>query len=679
MATTQQQWTLVDKGSVSSWPISDVSISPKNIYRYSFTISDYGFYTFTGSCPNDTFGWISDSPTAYDLTQTSIYKVPKNYIKYDDDSGGGQNFSLISIELQANKTYYLYFCLYSISAATSATITVSRSGGPPVWTLIDKGNISSWPISDISISAKNIYRYSFALSAEGRYTFTGLCSKDTFGWISGSSIAYDLTQENISNVPTGYMAYDDSEGNGNFSLTTNLEADITYYLYFGLSSTTAGSTTITVKIASWGYDFSPLVSQGNSISAINFYNKLVTAWNNLCTKRNYYGNISSKKDDLSSVSSGIIAVSNALKNRITDFNKYFVDSITIVNQGDILNPNTANDIYSYFARAGLGEGSAGTINCKIACTGFCTSTNSHHSQASTSYTCNACDSGCSGDCGKSACTGKCYGSCDGGCDGGCTITCGSDCYNSNQGQPGTSQTVDNCNTSCVANCTKTCENNCNNYCASTCKTWCFSCSGQCSTECAEGCSGQCTIGCENGCATCTFECVGWCVWYGSCQCGGGTCTDICATSCGDYCLGSCLDGCLNLCQDTCDGGCDGSCQGNCDSCTDQCYGTCASCTNSCSKSSSPSSQYETISCSSCDSKCGSNCSGGCQNECGGYCTNACGNGCKSECKTTCSYQCSKNCAKSTEGSTSTSYGSCHNSCTNGCATSCNTYCVVSSQ
>ena len=684
----QQYWQYQDlnQNLTITDPLRELNfnISPGIIYHLSFKIKNSTYYTplSISSISNNTtkpdlVGWICTNDnidTHYNLYQAANSMSLGTYS--DDNSNNNKQFKIDLGTINDTNYRHLYFSskAYNTSFEENQpiTIVIKNPTMPTTWNFEARETLNNNYDSIITLQSRTIYRHKFTVTTSKNYNFYFYNSKHNIvAWISDSKNAYNTQQ--IQNSKE-YGKFETFKGTPNIS--TPLFKDQTYYFYYSSANLYYDYTdNVRLYISN-----SPLESSyynlGNTIYASSFYNQLVQYWNSLCSTRKYYGNISSRKGALNNVNKGTQIEPNNLPDIISEFNNYFYTPvITIVNQGQILSADIANHIASRFDEPG---------SCKIACTGLCTSTNSHKSDTTVSFSCSQCDTSCSTGCAMTACKGGCWTSCDGGCDGDCKSACSASCEIGSQGQSGTISTS-NCS-ECAAACTLTCENSCNTFCGNTCSGSCgkSTCQDNCAGNCGAGCTQGCAIGCQLGCGdNCSNDCYSWC-WseatatYSGCLCS-GYCDSLCGSRvCGGSCTGDCANQCSGNCEDRCRDECIGSCSSECFSCTDVCSGTCSSCTNSCSKNSSGSTS--TVSCDSCDNGCGTGCQSGCLGDCLAGCHGDCKGGCQKECKTTCGdTSCSLQCSAQTSGGTSTAYGDCHENCTDGCATSCNNYCIVTNQ
>ena len=649
-------WSLKVEPAITSWPVSSRTISPHTIHRASFTVPDFGRYTFSielNSGSNDGIFWIVEPGTDNSYNTNGNYTPKpdncKDYGTLPTNTDGDEE--LIEIDISKIPIYYTgqtYYIYYSHAKGTNnSTSNIKLSyfywGNEDLyqeellygWGVTNRGWVESWPFS-ILVNPGTIYRYKFVANQSTTYTFESQGSCDTYGWLSTSDSAYKasrLSETYLQNVPTNYIQKNDDDGDlNNFKISTSLTKNQTYYLYFGLHSLDDSSGTITIAKTAGGDTLSDGIitgSQGtgsgsgssdpsnpssseygqqptppsashpsnagsppnegdwtatyysndgkststtnidmndsytasdSTSNAINItlINSLIDCWNSICQKRTYYGNLYSLKNSISKISSQTIATNNSLNTLINTYNRYFTphSTINIVNQGEQISKNTLSLLKTEFSNKNR--------TCKQACTGYCTTTNSH---SSTRYTCNGhCSGGCSTGC--AGCSGNCAGTCIG-CTGTCKIvctsycqeTCSSHCGSGCSGQlegiygrPGSgSGGCSGCDTVCTTNCGNNCTGSCVNGCYTGCVDDCGqSCNSFCGNDCMITCGGTCSYG---GNAGGNYQGSEW----GYDDCGGGTCNTVCGTTCGghcnDQCEQTCGGSCYNWCAGTCADGC----------------------------------------------------------------------------------------------------------------------------
>ena len=286
-------WTLsgTSLGTISANKTVSLSISSYTLYRRTVTFSKSGtakFYT-TGTS-TDTYGYLSTS-SSWDNTTGR----PTDYLKSDDDSNGAPNF-LISYEVTAGTTYYVWVRGYSATTTGSTTLNIE----PPAdsWTLVTGafGTISSEASASFTLGTKQMRRYSVSFENSGSANFFAMGSEDTWGYLS-TTTGFDST----NGIPTSYLAEDGTSGPGdNFAITYNVTAGTTYYIWvcesYGESTGTielyVQPPEKTISITKWSWT----ASNGNASASLTqaAYSAVVNktavtnfsylVWNDLCDK-----------------------------------------------------------------------------------------------------------------------------------------------------------------------------------------------------------------------------------------------------------------------------------------------------------------------------------------------------------------------------------------------------------
>lgn len=516
-------YSLTSGGSLSSSVATTLNVA--QIKRYSWTCPTSGTYVWfssasgSGSSP-DVYGWVSTKNNDYSTSATAR-PSGSNSIITNDDGGGNSQFQC-AFQATAGTTYYLYVSPYSSTTNTTG-YTFTLKIEQIYWIFKDQYSFLSNGLSfTTTLFGQTIHRYSFIPPASGTYVFKASnCNVDTVGWISDSDTAYILNQSSNSRKQ-GTWSDDDSGGENQFQVTATLNGGTTYYLYFSPYATYSlplnNTTNITLSLTATSISS----STGRLITSSQL-NAFKTAWEGLCSGRSYYGNInnSTAKSAFSIPSKGTKASATQMNSILNTYNKYFT-SITVVNTGNLIQETTYDTLVA---------GVMSNPSCKVACTGFCTATNSH---APAPATCSSCDTGCYSSCyGKcqSSCYGYCYGSCNDGCHDGCTYDCGGWCNYNCTGLEGWAPSRDCANNKC--------NSNCGAYCGNTCVYDCWSCdsscTGDCYDECQLGCTYDCTGDCEYYCdKTCSTTCAGNTSGQaGACN---YSCTHACSTSCNAFCV-----------------------------------------------------------------------------------------------------------------------------------------------
>lgn len=629
-------WSIYTGITLSGSGTRSTTLYPKRIYKSSFSISTSGTFKVSSSVTGLTL-WISSSSSCYNANKsdpvpssgviTSSYEM---ILELDNPSPGP---TVQTNSLQANTTYYFYYCISDYNAANSISTT-----------------------------------------------FTS-----TFPAELGPIIEDDPGNTNID--PS------DNPANSDTTPTENINSPVIYYSADGYSTSYSSDPPTENNVT----------INDNSNLQINptLFNSLIDAWNSICNDRHYFGNLSGISGQIQKITTNSNTHYTQINTLINTYQKYFQDSIQIVNSNTLIQKSKLNEFKNVLQDKNR--------SCKQACTGLCTTTTSNRSMTSSCNGqcsggcyghCTGCDNTCTNNCGY--CTGGCSTSCIFQCQEECLNTCGDNCTGSAEGQigagPGQSQTSTVCDT-CVGTCQAQCQTDCNNYCVHACATGCYTnyCKGLCNTNCSNSCGEYCGTACSGGNNdgypnTPQLGVVGY-------YCG-GSCNQICGSDCGGHCgsrncTGGCSSGCQNYCTGICDDACENACQNFCgNGCTSSAANAtgvsgCNGCSGSCS--------------TACSNTCGDNCGGGCTDLCQLNCTGQCATGCKTDCYDGCKEQakiannssntncnssvckgtgcvsycqggCKTGCKDSLAGSTS----SCNSGCTADCATSCYTYCVTSS-
>ena len=512
------------------------------IYRYSWTCPTTGLYQwYDSSINNNTCFWVATVPNAYNLYVT-------NY-PYSNAIATSSSTEGCVFQATANTTYYLYSSAWdnTVTSQSTQTQTIRQI----YWQLLNCGNfLDSGTTFTSTLNGQSIKRYTFTPPISGTYIFAASnCTKSSVGWISASSTAYNLATTSNSRS-MGTWSDDNSNGSSQFKVTASLVGGTLYYLYFSpySSSTLAHNSAVNITLTLTLSSTTPYTltrssttpSKGTFIQA-NQISAFKTLWEGLCSSRKYYGNLnnSTAKNAFSVPNKGDKATSSQMNSILNTFNKYFTPTITTVNTGALIQGSVYDTLVT---------NTMNSPSCKVACTGFCSSTNSGAAQPAT---CSSCDTGCSSSC-YGACRRTCSGSCGTGCYGYCRSECDNDCYYG---------CTYNCDGYCHYNCegnggwapSRDCGRYCNSQCGSTCGGGCvydcFSCDGDCQGGCYDSCNtgrtydctGDCEGGCDNSCRgycdkTCTANCAGGTsAKAGACN---GSCTHSCATSCSTLCVTS---------------------------------------------------------------------------------------------------------------------------------------------
>ena len=533
-------YSLTSGGSLSSSVATTLNVA--QIKRYSWTCPTSGTYVWSSSASgsgssSDVYGWVSTTSSDYSTSATAR-PSGSNSIVTNDDGGGNSQFSC-AFQATAGTTYYLYVSPYSSTTNTTG-YTFTLKIEQIYWIFKDQYNFLSNGLSfTTTLFGQTIHRYSFIPPASGTYVFKASnCNVDTVGWISDSGTAYLLNQSSNSRNQ-GTWSDDDSGGNNQFQVTATLNGGTTYYLYFSPYATYSlplnNTTNITLSLTA-----TSISSSAGRLITSSQLNAFKTAWEGLCSGRSYYGNInnSTAKNAFSIPNKGTKASATQMNSILNTYNKYFT-SITVVNTGNLIQETTYDTLVAKVMS---------NPSCKVACTGFCTATNSH---APVPATCSSCDTGCSSSC-YDSCQSTCYGRCSTGCKGDCAWWCDGTCWDSCKDECGMA-----CEWDCEGyigqwpsrDCGSLCNSDCGSKCGGACWHLCWSCEGSCYYGCYDSCEVWCDWDCSGGCSGgCDSNCSGYCDYTCSATCAGDTsgsagacnnsCTHNCATNCNTFCVTS---------------------------------------------------------------------------------------------------------------------------------------------
>lgn len=198
------------------------SLDTYEVYRAQFSCAFDGTVTVYATSNIDTKGFLSTSTEFDEATGKPI-----NYLIDDDDSGDNNNFS-ITYNVTAGTIYNIWTRSYD--GTDTGTIRVYIVPPAPTWTVNNTNYTSELTdkvSSSISLEQYNVQRIQFTCKNSGTLTAYTTGSYDTIGYLTtSSSIGSD-------GIPSGtILAQDDSSGDGeNFSLTYNVAAGQTYYLW----------------------------------------------------------------------------------------------------------------------------------------------------------------------------------------------------------------------------------------------------------------------------------------------------------------------------------------------------------------------------------------------------------------------------------------------------------------
>lgn len=191
---------------------------PYNVHRYTVNFAYSGYAHFYTSSDIDTLGYLSTDPE-----WDSDYSGPWLVIASDDDSGDGSNFD-IKYNVTAGVDYYLYVrgCTGEESGYVSVGVTEP-------WRLSSKsyGTLSAENSEIVSLSRCTLYCRTVSFTKTGKVTIRTTGSIHTIGWL-GTTSEWDRGR------PTSYIEEDDGFGetSPNFSMSYDVQAGTTYYIWF---------------------------------------------------------------------------------------------------------------------------------------------------------------------------------------------------------------------------------------------------------------------------------------------------------------------------------------------------------------------------------------------------------------------------------------------------------------
>ncbi len=199
----------------------------------TYTLGYGGYYIYEFKAPEDgsyAFYTEGGTDTYIDVLSRLVYDISSvdGYIDYDDDSGEGNNCSVIC-NLVKDQIVYIRIKGYDTSEIGSYKMNAKK-----ITDLTDNTPYSG------TIAAGNGYWYSFTASASGTYRFFTTGETDTYGY---------LLDFYSSDYAANALAYnDDYGGTRNFSISYEMEAGETVYIYIrGYSASVTGAYTVFVE------------------------------------------------------------------------------------------------------------------------------------------------------------------------------------------------------------------------------------------------------------------------------------------------------------------------------------------------------------------------------------------------------------------------------------------------
>lgn len=242
------------------------------VARVRVYFAESGTATFYSEGDTDVIAYLSDQDSDdFDLSSGT----PNSVLAQDDDGGTNYNFSF-TYDVEAGTYYYLY--VRHINLETSGTPAVYIV--PPESTSSDTWTVESWgTYSNIyteqtiagTLDAGTVGMIKFTCKNSGTATFYSTGDLDVRAYLSTSD-SFDGT----SGEPDVYDASNDDAGSGdrNFSISFDVTAGTTYYLFVRCFNVTdSGSTTVYLNPPSEDYEITgaTIVAEGASTTTIEAY------------------------------------------------------------------------------------------------------------------------------------------------------------------------------------------------------------------------------------------------------------------------------------------------------------------------------------------------------------------------------------------------------------------------
>lgn len=193
--------------------------------------------TGLSSAFNTTEGYVEAGITTYQFTVGGVTSISGIVMT----TAAGSTRTLTSTPVVTVSPYtpgtYTFWGFTKIQDGTywpagSATVTVTAAEEDPTWTLSTYawGTISELDYASYSFSTYQLKRSSMKFETSGTATFYSTGNVDTIAYLS-TTTGYD----DSTGVPTSYLVSDDDSGSeSNFSITYNVTAGTTYYLWVRL-------------------------------------------------------------------------------------------------------------------------------------------------------------------------------------------------------------------------------------------------------------------------------------------------------------------------------------------------------------------------------------------------------------------------------------------------------------
>jgi hypothetical protein len=252
--------TLSGGGSSTEWEIAyeyaswdtdetitrNYNLLEGEVAKITVSFTESGTATFYSESNYDTYACLSGSASFDNSTGK-----PSNILDYSDDDGTGSNFSF-TYEVTAGEEYYLFVRHYAKNSSGQITVYIeppegsSSSDGWSVYDCITYNNLSSTRELDTALDAGEVVRITFTCANSGSATFYSEGSLDVIGYLSDTT-AFDSENGRPASYPQ--LAYnDDGRGDGQFSMTYDVTAGTTYYLWVRCYyKTTSGDVVIYIQ------------------------------------------------------------------------------------------------------------------------------------------------------------------------------------------------------------------------------------------------------------------------------------------------------------------------------------------------------------------------------------------------------------------------------------------------
>lgn len=258
---------------------NDPTIYTTSVYVYTIGVSYSNYYgsNTLGSWSEFSVGGF-DSSWAMQFTATPAAGCSFSYWAYRV----GSTSAALQYNYNQTFTYYGGQDIYIRAVGTSGG---SGGGGDTStsWTRITGtiGTISSMRQETILLSPMTIYRYRVSFASSGIATFYTFGSVDTYGYL-GTSTGWDSS----TGKPTSYLAQNDDGDDRNFSISYNVTAGTSYYIWVrGYYSDASGTTYLCIIPPSSrpsNFSWTNAKTQGKA------FNLTAAEWNSFTSKINEF-------------------------------------------------------------------------------------------------------------------------------------------------------------------------------------------------------------------------------------------------------------------------------------------------------------------------------------------------------------------------------------------------------